>query len=42
MDVLETELSRLRQDASLSQSVDDVDSILEQLFQAKDAIASGK
>jgi len=41
MDVLETELARLQREATLSQSVEDVDKILEQLFRARDSIAAG-
>lgn len=42
MDALETELSRLQRDAALSQSVEDVDKILEQLCRARDAITAGE
>jgi E3 ubiquitin-protein transferase RMND5 len=41
MDVLETELARLQKEATLSQSVEDVDKILEQLCRARDSIAAG-
>ncbi|KAI9744451.1 MAG: hypothetical protein M1818_001980 [Claussenomyces sp. TS43310] len=40
MDVLELELSRLRRDATLSRSIDDVDKILQQLCKARDSIAA--
>lgn len=42
MDALETELSRLQRDAALSQSVEHVDKILEQLCRARDAITAGE
>lgn len=42
MDVLETELTRLQREATLSQSVEDVDKILEQLCRARDSIAAGE
>jgi hypothetical protein len=42
MDTLETELKRLQGDASLSQSIADVDSIIEQILRARDHIAAGK
>lgn len=42
MDVLETELARLRRDATLSQSIEDVDKILEQLCGARESIAAGE
>jgi E3 ubiquitin-protein transferase RMND5 len=42
MDILETELARLQRDATLSQSVEDVDKILEQLCRARDSIAAGE
>lgn len=42
MDVLEGELAKLQREASLSQGVDDVDKILEQLLAAREAIAAGK
>jgi hypothetical protein len=41
MDVLEAELARLQREATLSQSVEDVDKILEQLCMARDSIAAG-
>jgi hypothetical protein len=41
MDVLETELARLQRDATLSQTVEDVEKILEQLCRARDSIAAG-
>lgn len=42
MDALTTELSRLQRDPALSQSVEDVDKILEQLCKARESIASGE
>jgi E3 ubiquitin-protein transferase RMND5 len=42
MNALETELTRLQRDAALSQSVEDVDKILEQLCRARDAITAGE
>jgi hypothetical protein len=42
MDVLETELARLHGEATLSQSIEDVDKILEQLCRARDSIAAGE
>jgi hypothetical protein len=42
MDALETELIRLQRDATLFQSVEDVDKILEQLCRARDSIAAGE
>ena len=42
MDALEKDLGRLAKDATLSQSVEDVDKILEQLLQARQAIANGQ
>jgi hypothetical protein len=41
MDVLEKELVRLQREATLLQSVEDVDKILEQLCRARDSIAAG-
>jgi len=42
MDVLETELTRLHGEATLSQSIEDVDEILEQLCRARDSITAGE
>lgn len=42
MDALEKDLARLAKEATLSQSVEDVDKILEQLVQAREAIANGQ
>jgi hypothetical protein len=41
MDALQLELARLQKDASLSQSIEDVDKVLEQLCNAREAIAAG-
>ncbi|KFX98171.1 hypothetical protein V495_03898 [Pseudogymnoascus sp. VKM F-4514 (FW-929)] len=40
MDALQLELARLQKDASLSQSIEDVDKVLEQLCNAREAIAA--
>lgn len=42
MDVLQLELARLQRDANLSQSIQDVDSIIEQLERAREAIVAGE
>ncbi len=42
MDVLQVELAKLRRDANLSQSIQDVDSIIEQLERAREAIVAGE
>lgn len=42
MDVLEADLRRLQREITLSQSVEDVDKILEELCRARDIIAAGK
>lgn len=42
MDALETELARLQREATLSQSIEDVDKIIEQLCRERDSIASGE
>lgn len=42
MDVLESELARLKKDANLSQSIEDVDKILEQLCRVRETIAAGQ
>lgn len=41
MDVLQTELAKLRRDATLSQSIQDVDKIIEQLERARESILAG-
>lgn len=41
MDSLQIELAKLRRDANLSKSIEDVDSIIEQLERAREAIVSG-
>jgi hypothetical protein len=41
MDVLQIELAKLRKDGNLSQSIQDVDKIIEQLERAKAAIVEG-
>jgi len=41
MDVLQRELAKLRRDATLSQSINDVDKIIEQLEKARETIAAG-
>ncbi|KAL3423453.1 hypothetical protein PVAG01_05200 [Phlyctema vagabunda] len=40
MDILQTDLARLRRDATLGQSIEDVDKIIEQLCQARETIAA--
>ena len=42
MDLLQIELAKLRRDANLSQSIQDVDKIIEQLEKARETIAAGK
>lgn len=42
MDALELELARLQRDATLSQSIEDVDKILAQLLEARESIATGR
>lgn len=42
MDLLQIELAKLRRDANLSQSIEDVDKIIEQLEKARETIAAGK
>ena len=41
MDALQIELAKLRRDANLSQSIHDVDKIIEQLEHARESIVSG-
>ena len=41
MDVLQVELAKLRRDANLSQSIEDVDKIIEQLESTREAIIAG-
>jgi hypothetical protein len=41
MEVLQTELARLQRDGTLSQSIEDVDKVLEQLYKAREGIAKG-
>lgn len=41
MDSLQVELAKLRRDANLSQSIEDVDSIIEELERAREAIVAG-
>lgn len=42
MDLLQIELAKLRRDANLKQSMDDVDKIIEQLEKARETIIEGK
>ena len=42
MDGLQVELAKLRRDANLTQSIEDVDKIIEQLERAREAIVAGK
>jgi len=42
MDVLQIELAKLRRDAKLKQSIEDVDKIIEQLERARGTIVAGK
>jgi len=42
MDALQIELAKLRRDANLSKSIEDVDSIIEQLERAREAVAAGR
>jgi hypothetical protein len=42
MDALQVELAKLRRDANLTQSIEDVDKIIEQLERAREAIVAGK
>lgn len=42
MDHLQIELAKLRRDANLKQSMDDVDKIIEQLEKARETIIAGK
>lgn len=42
MDILQIELAKLRRDANLQQSMDDVDKIIEQLEQARETIVAGE
>lgn len=41
MDALQVELAKLRRDANLKKSIDDVDSIIAQLEAARGTIAAG-
>jgi hypothetical protein len=41
MDALQIELAKLRRDANLSQSIQDVDKIIEQLENARESVVSG-
>ena len=41
MDVLQVELAKLRRDANLSQSIEDVDKIIDQLEKTREAIKKG-
>lgn len=41
MDALQLELAKLRRDANLSQSIQDVDNIIAQLENARESIVSG-
>ena len=41
MDVLQVELAKLRKDANLTQSIEDVDKIIEQLERARESIFTG-
>lgn len=42
MDHLQIELAKLRRDANLKQSMDDVDNIIEQLERARETIIAGR
>ena len=42
MDALQLELAKLRKDGNLTQSIEDVDKIIEQLERAREAIVAGK
>ena len=42
MDVLQDELAKLHRDANLTQSIRDVDKIIEQLERARESIVAGK
>jgi hypothetical protein len=42
MDILQDELAKLHRDANLSQSIRDVDKIIEQLERARESIVAGK
>lgn len=42
MDALRTEVERLGRTATLDQSIEDVDKVLEQLLQAREKIAAGE
>jgi FtsZ-binding cell division protein ZapB len=41
MDILQVELAKLRRDANLTQSIQDVDKIIEQLEAARESIVAG-
>jgi E3 ubiquitin-protein transferase RMND5 len=41
MDALQIELAKLRRDANLTQSIQDVDKIIEQLEMARESIIAG-
>jgi hypothetical protein len=41
MDTLQIELAKLRRDANLTQSIQDVDKIIEQLQKARESIVAG-
>jgi hypothetical protein len=42
MDVLQLELAKLRKDGNLTQSIQDVDKIIEQLERARESIVAGR
>jgi hypothetical protein len=42
MDVLQVELAKLQRDGNLTQSIEDVDKIIEQLERARESIVAGK
>jgi FtsZ-binding cell division protein ZapB len=41
MDILQVELAKLRRDANLTQSIEDVQKIIEQLERARELIVAG-
>jgi hypothetical protein len=41
MEALQVELAKLRRDANLTQSIQDIDMIIEQLESARESIAAG-
>jgi prefoldin subunit 5 len=42
MEILQDELAKLRRESSLSQSIDDIDKIIEQLERARESVLAGK